>query len=285
MPKLVHGQVQTSLGPMSYLDSGTGTAMVFIHGWPMQKETFLPLTRILDADFRCVSFDLIDIGSSRPSTQPTPISFHQQVIALQEAIEALGLSTYALVGQDSGGFIARLLADQNPKVTNLVLFNTEIPELIPPWVPLFQLLAPWPFASQIFKLAVSTRLIARSPMGFGGCFYDKDLIHGEFFELTARPLMESPEKLAGCIRFLKSMDWNECRKLSEVHRRITARVDCIWGEADPFFPVAKARAMFEQFAHRGEFVTFEKAKLLPYAEYPRESAEHIKRFIQPLRPS
>lgn len=199
--------------------------------------------------------------------QGHPLCFHQQVIALQEAIEALGLSTYALVGQDSGGFIARLLADQNPKVTNLILFNTEIPGLIPPWVPLFQLLAPWPFASQIFKLAVSTRLIARSPMGFGGCFYDKDLIHGEFFELTARPLMESPEKL------------------SEVHRRITARVDCIWGEADPFFPVAKARTMFEQFAHRGEFVTFEKAKLLPYAEYPRESAEHIKRFIQPLRPS
>ena len=56
-------RVQTSWGPMSYIESGTGPAMVFVHGWPMQKETFLPITRILQKEFRCISFDLIDIGA------------------------------------------------------------------------------------------------------------------------------------------------------------------------------------------------------------------------------
>jgi pimeloyl-ACP methyl ester carboxylesterase len=266
---------------MSYIESGTGPAMVFIHGWPMQKETFLPITRILQKDFRCICFDLIDIGDSRPATAPTPISFHQQVAALKEAISALGLERYALVGQNSGGFIARLLAANNASVTNLILFNTEIPGLIPPWVPLFQMLAPLPLASHIFKFSVSTKIIARSPMGFGGCFSQKDLIHGEFFALTAKPLIDSPEKLAGCIRFLKSMDWDECKKLSQVHTQINAKVDCIWGEADPFFPVSKARAMFHQFANQGEFVTIKHAKLLPYAEHPNESAAFIQRFMRP----
>jgi pimeloyl-ACP methyl ester carboxylesterase len=270
---------------MSYIESGTGPAMVFIHGWPMQKETFLPIIGILQKTFRCISFDLIDIGESRPATAPTPISFHQQVSALKEAISALGLERYALVGQNSGGFIARLMAANNSNVTNLILFNTEIPGLIPPWVPLFQMLAPLPLASHIFKLSVSTKLIARSPMGFGGCFANKDLIHGEFFELTAKPLIESPEKLAGCIRFLESMDWDECKKLSQVHTKITAKVDCIWGEADPFFPVSKARAMFQQFANPGEFVTIKHAKLLPYAEHPNESAAFIQRFMQPTEGS
>ena len=64
---------------MSYIESGTGPAMVFVHGWPMQKETFLPITRILQKDFRCTSFDLIDIGDSRPADMATPLSFHQQV--------------------------------------------------------------------------------------------------------------------------------------------------------------------------------------------------------------
>ncbi len=118
-------------------------------------------------------------------------------------------------------------------------------------------------------------------MGFGGCFANKDLIHGEFFEFTANLLIESPEKLAGCIRFLKSMDWDECKKLSQVHTKINAKVDCIWGEADPFFPVSKAREMFQQFPKPGEFVTTKRAKLLPYAEYPNESAAFIQWFMEP----
>jgi pimeloyl-ACP methyl ester carboxylesterase len=191
-------KVNTTFGPMSYIDSGTGPALVFIHGWPMQKETFLPITRILQKDFRCICFDLIDIGESRPSTAPTPLSF-----------------------------------------------------------------------------------LARSPMDFGGCFANKDLIHGEFFSLTAKPLIENPEKLAGCLRFLKSMDWNECERLSQVHTQINAKVHCIWGEADPFFPVSEAREMFQKFANPGEFVTIKNAKLLPYAEYPKESAAFIHRFMQP----
>ena len=277
-------RVQTSWGPMSYIESGTGPAMVFVHGWPMQKETFLPITRILQKDFRCISFDLIDIGDSRPATTATPLSFHQQVEALKEAVSALGLARYALVGQNSGGFIARLLAAHNPSVTNLILFNTEIPGLIPPSVPLFQRLAPLPLASQVFRFCVSTKLIARSPMGFGGCFANKDLIHGEFFALTAQTLIDDPEKLAGCLRFLKSMDWAECDKLSQVHGHIPAKVDCIWGEADPFFPVASARAMFQQFANPGEFVTLPNAKLLPYAEHPAESAALMQRFMRRAMP-
>ena len=246
----------------------------------MQKETFAPITRILDTSFRCISFDLIDIGSSRPATTPTPISFHQQKEALKEAIAALQLNPYILVGQNSGGFIARLLAEGNPDVTNLILFNTEIPGLIPPWIPLFQILARFPFASQVFRFSAGSKPIARSAMGFGGCFHNKDLIHGEFFSLTAKPLLDNPERLDGCIRFLKSMDWNECNKLREVHQQIGARVDCIWGEADPFFPIAKAREMFAQFPNRGEFVSIEHAKLLPYAEHPDASAGHIMRFVQ-----
>jgi haloalkane dehalogenase len=273
--------VQTSFGPMSYIESGAGPALVFIHGWPMQKETFKPIVRILEKSFRCISFDLIDIGDSRPATRNTPISFHEQVSALKEAITTIGLERVALIGQDSGGFIARLLAANNPTVTNLILFNTEIPGLIPPWVPLFQLLAPFPFASQIFRFCVSKKIIARSPMGFGGCFHDKDLIHGEFFDLTAKPLIESTEKLDGCIRFLRAMDWEECKRLSAVHTQINAKVDCIWGEGDPFFPVEHARAMFKQFANQGEFATIKDAKLLPYAEHPTESAALIHRFMQP----
>jgi len=262
-------KVNTTFGPMSYIDSGIGPALVFIHGWPMQKETFLPITRILQKDFRCICFDLIDIGESRPSTAPTPISFHQQVAALKEAISSLGLEQYTLVGQNSGGFIARLLAANNASVKKLILFNTEIPGLIHHGYPCFKSCRLYPLRVTSSSSAFPQKF-SREPNGLRRMFANKDLIHGEFFSLTAKPLIENPEKLAGCLRFLKSMDWNECERLSQVHAQINAKVHCIWGEADPFFPVSEAREMFQQFANPGEFVTIKNAKLLPYAEYPKE---------------
>lgn len=269
----------TSYGPMAYLEAGHGPAMVFLHGWPFQKQTFQPLIRQLRHDFRCLAFDLIDIGASRPATRPPPLRFREQARAVREAIATLGVQRYVLVGQNSGGFIARLVAEDNPEVTNLVLIDTEIPGLVPPWIPLYQRMATMPLAAHVFRLAIGMRLLARSPMVFGGCFHDRRRIDDEFLALTAQPLLDDPERLAGCLRFLGAMDWDECRGLTQVHARIPARVDLIWGEQDPFFPIDAARRILGDFPNPGEFVGIAGARLLPYAEHPALVAACIRRVV------
>lgn len=86
----------------------------------------------------------------------------------------------------------------------------------------------------------------------------------------------------GPMACLASGEGDECKKLSAVHARIRAKVDFIWGEADPFFPLAEARTMFEQFPNKGEFAPLQKAKLLPYAEHPEKCAAWIRHFMQPV---
>lgn len=273
-------QIEISQGRMSYLEEGLGPTLVFIHGWPMNKETFLPIIDLLKDSYRCISLDLLDIGESRPVKGKAPLSFPQHARAVLEALDKMGIQQFSLVGQDSGGFIGRMMADlAGPRIDQMILFNTELPDHIPPWVPLFQVLAKLPLATMVFRTSLGMKLIARSPMGFGGCFMDKRLIFGDFFTRTATPLLTDREKLMGALRFLDVMDWEACGDLKNIHARIKAQVHFIWGDQDPFFPLSLAREAFKQFPHPGEFVVVKDTKLLPYYEQPVAVAKHMKRML------
>ncbi|AKJ29036.1 alpha/beta fold hydrolase [Caldimonas brevitalea] len=272
--------VEIGLGRMSYLEEGQGPPVVFIHGWPMNKQTFLPIIDLLKDAYRCISLDLLDIGGSRPVKGDAPFSFPQHARAILEALDKIGIQRFSLVGQDSGGFISRLVADiAGARVDQLILFNTELPGHIPPWVPLFQMLTKFPLAATVFRTSLKTKLIARSPMGFGGCFMDKRLIFGDFYDRTAAPLLKHREQLGGALRFLDVMDWEACRDLKNVHPRLKAKVHFIWGDKDPFFPLTLAKEVFKQFTYPGEFVVIHNTKLLPYYEQPRVVADHMKRML------
>jgi pimeloyl-ACP methyl ester carboxylesterase len=54
-----------------------------------------------------------------------PIDFVSHAQSLRKAIDAMGISSYALLAHDSGGFVACLTAAEDPRVTALVL-STEI---------------------------------------------------------------------------------------------------------------------------------------------------------------
>ena len=43
------------------------------------------------------------------------------------------------------------------------------------------------------------------------------------------------------MQLLRSFDERYVRELADLHRRITVPVQLVWGDQDPFFPVAWAR--------------------------------------------
>src|SRR5262249_58397813 len=107
----------------------------------------------------------------------------RQARAFQGLLSQLVVGWYALVGNDTGGWIARELAlvDQR-RVSHLILTNTEIPGHRPPWIPLYQVLAQLPGAGSVFQLLLRSAVFRRSSMGFGGCFQDLGHLDGEFHQ-------------------------------------------------------------------------------------------------------
>jgi haloalkane dehalogenase len=257
---------------------GRGPDVVLVHGWPLSAATWRHVVDTLKNDFTCHLVDLPGAGHTE-TTDASPIELRAHEGTLRTAIDAMGLSRYALVGHDSGGFVARRVAAKDPRVTGLVLGNTEIPGHTPPLLVAYMLLARSGLGAQLLRPILSSRWARHSPLGFGGCFEDPRFADGEFHDLFVRPLIESPRAMAGAMALLRNADHRTLAGLEGVHRDIRVPVQLVWGTDDPWFPLAKARVMAHQFGGPTEVVEIPGGKLFVHEERAETFGRHARRFL------
>ena len=112
-----HDYVTLDHGRLAYWRFGRGPDVVLIHGWPLHSATF---RRIVPALARTFTLHLIDLPGTGHSEWDGPIDLASHATTLRKAIDAVGLSRYALLAHDSGAVVARLLAADDPRVQGLV---------------------------------------------------------------------------------------------------------------------------------------------------------------------
>jgi pimeloyl-ACP methyl ester carboxylesterase len=276
----VEGSTRVGAASVHWRRHGHGPAIVFLHGFPLSGHTWDPVILHLRDRFTCYTPDLIGLGESR-SPVDADHSSQGQARAFQAMLSEQGVASYALVGNDTGGWVARELAliDQ-PRVSHLVLTNTEIPSHRPPWIPLYQFLARAPGSGQGFQLLLKSRQFRRSTLGFGGCFHDLVHLDGEFHSRFVEPLMTSKERIDGAMKFLRNMKFARLDEFKTLHGQLAMPTLFIWGANDAVFPEPQARAMVTQFPHVAGFHAIANAKLFFYEEHPQEVAQLIERFVQ-----
>lgn len=264
--------VEARKARVCYRKAGKGPALVLVHGFPLSGLTWRKVVPALAQHFTCYAFDLVGFGDTT-SPDPHDFSSEGQGAVIQRALRAIGVSSYALMGNDTGAWIARELALVEPeKVTHLVLTNTEIPGHRPPWIPLYQTLSALPGATIGFRQVLASRFMRRSAMGFGGCFTNLGLIDGEFTELFVAPLIASSSRVASLVEFLVQMKFVRLDRFAQLHGKLTMPVSFVWGAADPTFPEPKARAMIPQFPNVVGFATIARGKLFIQEEFPDQLA-------------
>lgn len=271
--------VDVGAARVCYRKAGEGPALVLVHGFPLSGLTWRGLAPELSKRFTCYAFDLVGLGDSTSSDAADYRSDGQGAV-LQRALHAAGVGSYALIGNDTGGWVARELAVLEPeRVAHLILTNTEMPGHRPPWIPLYQRIARLPGRSLVFRTLLASRRFLRSAAGFGGCFEDRDLIDGEFGRLFVRPLIDEPERLDQALTFLVRMTFGKIDRFAELHSQLTMPVTFLWSAADPTFPEATARAMAAQFPNVAGFMPVPKGKLFFYEEYPEMVAELVMNVL------
>jgi len=276
-----HGEGNTTVGAASvhWRREGTGPAIVFLHGFPLSGRTWGQAVFHLRDRFTCYAPDLIGLGEST-STSDGDYSSPGQARVFQRLLRGLGVDSYALVGNDTGGWVARELALLDlSRVTGLVLTNTEIPGHRPPWIPTYQLLARLPGFGPLLRGVLRSRTFRRSSLGFGGCFHDLAHLDGDFHARFVAPLIASPTRMAGVAAFLRQMRFERLDEFQHLHRQLAMPTLFVWGADDPIFPETRARAMAEQFPNVAGFHALPNAKLFLYEEYPEVVARHIARFL------
>ena len=264
---------------LTYRRFGQGPAVILIHGWPLNGATYRGLARRLAERFTCYVPDLPGSGQT-PWDPRTRDAFFDWGALIVRFVDGLDLARVALVGHDSGGAIARVAAAElGERVSLLSLIDTEVSNHTPGVVALYQAMARLPGSRAFFGALTRQRWFRRSRFGFGGCFRDLDHLDGEFAEACLASLLADNRP---AMQTLLHFDLTLEHKLPEIHRRIRAPVQLIWGDRDPFFPAAKARAMGSEFRDFRGFHPIEGYKLFVHDEAPELVAAHLEPLLASL---
>ena len=103
---------------------GQGTPFIFLHGFPLDHTTWLPVARLLKDKARCILPDLRGHGKSPVvGTEATIMLMAEDVTRLMDKLE---IPQAVIVGHSMGGYIAMQLAKSFPdRVNGLGLVATQ----------------------------------------------------------------------------------------------------------------------------------------------------------------
>jgi pimeloyl-ACP methyl ester carboxylesterase len=93
---------------LRFRESGSGPAVLLLHGSPSTSASLEPLAERLSASRRVLVPDLPGYAAAQPL--PEPYSYDRVRAILEEELVALGVSEVAVVGHSAGGYRALALA-------------------------------------------------------------------------------------------------------------------------------------------------------------------------------
>jgi pimeloyl-ACP methyl ester carboxylesterase len=114
-----------------YQDWGTGSPVVFIHGWPLNHEMWeYQLTELPRQGLRCIAYDRRGFGKSSKPWEP--YDYDTLAADLKAVLEALDLRNVTLVGFSmGGGEVVRYLSRYgSERVAKAVLLGAVTPFLL-----------------------------------------------------------------------------------------------------------------------------------------------------------
>lgn len=120
MTAIEKGYVDAASGQVHYRAAGAGPSLVLLHQTATSGRMWTPIIERLADRFRCIALDTPGFGLS--DAPPRPYRMDEYAAAIAEAIAALGVERYHLLGHHTGASIAAQLAVDVPeRVDRLVL--------------------------------------------------------------------------------------------------------------------------------------------------------------------
>ncbi len=266
-------------GEVAYRRVGSGPDVLFVHGWPVSGATFRTLLPFLADHVTCHVIDLPGAGSSR-FTADTTLTIDQHIESVRRVIDLVALDSVAVVGHDSGGMIARHAVAGDPRLRAMGLINTEQTHGASWRFKMFVATRHAPGLAPALGRVAGNRTVRRNKFVFGEAFADRALLDGEFDEFFLEPLHSSPERRDAAARVLRSLEKRHLSELGALHRRIDVPVQLVWGDQDPFFPVAWAREMVGTFRD-ARLEVIEGAGLFCHEERPADVAAALLTVLAP----
>ena len=220
-------RVRTSGGELAVIDVGEGPALVLLHGFPLSSFLWRRFIPLLAERFRVIAPDLLGAGESdRP--EEARLDIRAQAGYVREALQGLGVESYAVVAHGEGGGVAQRLMLEGADVAALVLIASIA-------------FSEWP-VGVLPGDGVDARTVVQRVLA-GGTGPGRSL-PPEVIETYARAY-EGPAGLAAYTRAARALDG---LGLSGREAELAAwdlPILILWGEDDPYHPVRLAERLNE----------------------------------------
>jgi 3-oxoadipate enol-lactonase len=105
--------------------SGTGPAVLFLHGFPLDHSMWREAIGALGEGFDCIAPDLLGFGRSVPAPPPI-LTMEQHADDAAALLDSFGVERAHIVGLSMGGYAALAFAERHaPRLASLVLVDTR----------------------------------------------------------------------------------------------------------------------------------------------------------------
>jgi pimeloyl-ACP methyl ester carboxylesterase len=269
--------VETRSGKISYVERGSGSVALFVHGvllngwlWRHQLEGLSDLRR-------CIALDLLAHGRTEISAmQDVSVTANARMLA--EFLDALHIDQVDLVGNDSGGGICQIFAALFPhRVRSITLTNCDTHDNWPPeaFKPFVEMVA-----AGGLKETLSTMLrdknVYRSAQALGPAYEHPEDVADETIDAYLQPHLSSEQCLQDLERFVGAFDNAHTVSIEGQLRSLAAPALIVWGDDDVYFDVKWAEWLANTLPGAERPIILKAARIF----FPEERADRLNRELR-----
>lgn len=268
--------VSTPSGEISYVEVGAGPPALFVHGIATNAYIWHDLIALLADTRRCIAVDLPLHGQSAATPeQSRTVGGFADVLA--DVCARLDLGPVDLVGHDTGGAIAQVLAARRPELLRtLTLTNCETHDNIPPAA-----MAATVEAARAGQLAAAVSAILADPAAARGFFavgyQDPNFVSQELVQAFLDPVIGTPAAAARFQDLIAGLGPDDLLAAEPALRTLHAPTLIVWATDDQFFDLKWAHWLHDTIPGAREVVEIAGAKLFFPHERAADLAPHIRR--------
>jgi hypothetical protein len=270
--------ITLSTGTINYEESGPAESrpIVFIHGYAMASSLWGPLTeRLAGWGSRCLAPTWPLGGHSEPMGDGADLTVEGMAALVAEFLEALDLDDVVLVGSDTGGAIAQIMATTTPeRLGALVLTSCDAFEHFPPGGSFKTLIAAARFGPTFRAVVAPLRTRKVRERGYG------QLAHADIDDLVrewVEPALTDPRVREDLRHFTASMRTQALVDAGARLPQFTKPALIAWSADDTFFAVDDGRRLAAALPD-SRFELIEGARTFSMIDQPDVLAELIAGF-------
>jgi pimeloyl-ACP methyl ester carboxylesterase len=273
-------ELQLPQGTITFRDTGRGEPVVFLHGYLMDGRLWDGVTERLAPELRCIALDL-PFGAHRHALRPdADLSPHGVASLVADALAALDLDEVTLVGNDSGGAIAQVVAVQRPeRLARLVLTPCDCFDNFPPK---FFISLVWaarvPGALSAAFLPLRMRAPRALPIAYGWMSKRRPLPHALISDWV-RAYFANRGVRHDVAKVTRGLDHRVTEHAADALARFDRPTLLAFAPDDKLFPMEHARRLAELMPD-ARVAAIEDSRTWVMIDQPARTAEVIREFVR-----